>query len=221
MIYPTYDWAHGQSDAIEGVTHSLCTLEFDSHRALYDWYLEHLPLPGDQPRQTEFARLELTHTVTSKRRLAQLVDDGIGRRAGTTRACPPCAACAAAATRPRPSASSAAYIGVSRTNSRHSIELLESFVRTRAQPRRRCAAWPCCDRCGSSSPTGPTTPTAARSSSIDDGGQQPGEPRRRHAPGAVLQGPVHRARRLHGGRAAEVLPPHARARGPAAVGATS
>jgi glutaminyl-tRNA synthetase len=51
-IYPTYDWAHGQSDAIEGVTHSLCTLEFDSHRPLYDWYLEQLPLPGDRPRQT-------------------------------------------------------------------------------------------------------------------------------------------------------------------------
>ena len=47
MIYPTYDWAHGQSDAIEGVTHSLCTLEFDSHRPLYDWYLEQLPLPFD------------------------------------------------------------------------------------------------------------------------------------------------------------------------------
>ncbi|MGA1038626.1 MAG: glutamate--tRNA ligase family protein, partial [Ilumatobacteraceae bacterium] len=59
-IYPTYDWAHGQSDAIEGVTHSLCTLEFDSHRPLYDWYLAQLPLPGDTPRQTEFARLELT-----------------------------------------------------------------------------------------------------------------------------------------------------------------
>ncbi|MXY79328.1 MAG: hypothetical protein F4Y94_06500, partial [Chloroflexi bacterium] len=56
-IYPTYDWAHGQSDAIEGVTHSLCTLEFEPNRQLYDWYLEHLPLPGDRPRQTEFARL--------------------------------------------------------------------------------------------------------------------------------------------------------------------
>jgi glutamyl/glutaminyl-tRNA synthetase len=77
VLYPTYDWAHGQSDAIEGVTHSLCSLEFDSHRALYDWYLEHCPLPGDQPRQTEFARLELTYTVTSKRKLRQLIEDGI------------------------------------------------------------------------------------------------------------------------------------------------
>jgi glutaminyl-tRNA synthetase len=75
-IYPTYDWAHGQSDAIEGVTHSLCTLEFDSHRPLYDWFLEQLPLPGDRRSRREFARLELTHTVTSKRKLRKLVDEG-------------------------------------------------------------------------------------------------------------------------------------------------
>ncbi len=58
IIYPTYDWAHGQSDAIEGTTHSICTLEFADHRPLYDWCLEHLDLPGDRPEQTEFARLE-------------------------------------------------------------------------------------------------------------------------------------------------------------------
>ena len=76
-LYPTYDWAHGQSDALEGVTHSLCTLEFDSHRPLYDWFLDQLPLPTDRPRQYEFARLELTYTVTSKRRLKTLVEDGV------------------------------------------------------------------------------------------------------------------------------------------------
>ena len=58
-IYPTYDFAHGQSDAIEGVTHSLCTLEFEIHRPLYDWLIEHLPVPST-PRQYEFARLNLT-----------------------------------------------------------------------------------------------------------------------------------------------------------------
>jgi glutaminyl-tRNA synthetase len=128
VIYPTYDWAHGQSDAIEGVTHSLCTLEFDSHRPLYDWYLEHLPLPGYQPRQTEFARLELTHTVTSKRRLATLVADGVvdgwdDPRLPTLRGL---------RRRGYPAAAIrefCSYIGVSRTNSRHQIELLESFVR--------------------------------------------------------------------------------------------
>ena len=75
-IYPTYDWANGQSDAIEGTTHSLCTLEFDTHRPLYDWFHEKLGLPGDHPRQTEFARLNLTHTVMSKRKLAELVSEG-------------------------------------------------------------------------------------------------------------------------------------------------
>jgi len=74
-IYPTYDLAHGQSDAIEGVTHSLCTLEFEDHRPLYDWLLDNLPVPS-RPRQYEFARLNLTHTVLSKRRLIELVEGG-------------------------------------------------------------------------------------------------------------------------------------------------
>ena len=74
-IYPTYDFAHGQSDAIEGVTHSLCTLEFEDHRPLYDWLIDNLPVPS-RPRQYEFSRLNLTHTVLSKRRLVELVDGG-------------------------------------------------------------------------------------------------------------------------------------------------
>lgn len=74
-IYPTYDFAHGQEDAIEGVTHSICTLEFADHRPLYDWFLENLPVPS-RPRQYEFGRLNLNFTVTSKRKLKQLVDDG-------------------------------------------------------------------------------------------------------------------------------------------------
>ena len=74
-IYPTYDFAHGQSDAIEGVTHSICTLEFEAHRPLYDWLIERLPVPS-RPRQYEFARLNLTHTVLSKRVLLRLVNEG-------------------------------------------------------------------------------------------------------------------------------------------------
>jgi glutaminyl-tRNA synthetase len=74
-IYPSYDFAHGQSDAIEHITHSLCTLEFEDHRPLYDWFLEHLPVPS-RPRQYEFARLNLTHTVLSKRVLTELVRGG-------------------------------------------------------------------------------------------------------------------------------------------------
>jgi glutaminyl-tRNA synthetase len=72
-IYPTYDWAHGQSDSIEGVTHSICTLEFEVHRPLYDWYLDQLGV--HHPQQIEFARLNLSHTVLSKRRLLELVND--------------------------------------------------------------------------------------------------------------------------------------------------
>jgi glutaminyl-tRNA synthetase len=74
-IYPTYDYAHGQSDAIEGITHSICTLEFEDHRPLYDWFLDHLPVPA-RPRQYEFARLNLTHTILSKRVLTELVRGG-------------------------------------------------------------------------------------------------------------------------------------------------
>jgi glutaminyl-tRNA synthetase len=74
-IYPTYDFAHGQSDAIEGITHSLCTLEFEDHRPLYDWLLDNLPVPA-RPRQYEFARLVINHTVLSKRFLTDLVRQG-------------------------------------------------------------------------------------------------------------------------------------------------
>ncbi len=142
-IYPTYDWAHGQGDAIEGVTHSLCTLEFRDNRALYDWYLEHLPTAelghdGDRPYQTEFARLELTHTVTSKRILRRLVEDSHVEgwddprlptlRALRKRGYPPAAI-----------RDFCSFIGVARTNSRHAPELLESFVRAELNamaPRR-------------------------------------------------------------------------------------
>jgi glutaminyl-tRNA synthetase len=74
-IYPSYDFAHGQSDAIESITHSICTLEFEDHRPLYDWFLENLPVPS-RPHQYEFARLNLTYTVLSKRVLTELVRQG-------------------------------------------------------------------------------------------------------------------------------------------------
>ena len=80
-IYPSYDYAHGQSDAIEHITHSICTLEFEDHRPLYDWFIENLPVPS-RPRQYEFARLNLTYTVLSKRVLTELVRDGHVARLG-------------------------------------------------------------------------------------------------------------------------------------------
>ncbi|TAE54014.1 MAG: glutamine--tRNA ligase/YqeY domain fusion protein, partial [Bacteroidetes bacterium] len=76
-IYPMYDWAHGQSDAVEGITHSICTLEFEVHRPLYDWFLDQLPPFDPRPRQIEFARLNLSYTVMSKRKLLQLVNEGM------------------------------------------------------------------------------------------------------------------------------------------------
>jgi len=75
-IYPLYDWAHGQGDAIEGVTHSICTLEFDVNRPLYDWYLDAIGVPEPRNHQFEFARFNLDYTITSKRKLRQLVEDG-------------------------------------------------------------------------------------------------------------------------------------------------
>ena len=128
-IYPTYDWAHGQSDAVEGTTHSLCTLEFDTHRPLYDWFIDHLGLGNDHPRQTEFARLSLTHTVLSKRKLLQLVRDGhvdgwddprMPTLRGLRRRGYP----------PEAIRAFCAHIGIARVNGTHEIELLESFVRT-------------------------------------------------------------------------------------------
>ncbi len=76
-IYPMYDWAHGESDSIEKITHSICTLEFEDHRPLYDWYIQQLGIY--HPRQIEFARLNLTYTVMSKRRLLDLVNSGVVR----------------------------------------------------------------------------------------------------------------------------------------------
>jgi glutaminyl-tRNA synthetase len=128
-IYPTYDWAHGQCDALEGITHSVCTLEFDAHRPLYDWYLDRIELPSSRPRQYEFARLNLTHTVMSKRKLAQLVADGhvdgwddprMPTLRGLRRRGYPAAAIRAFC----------AHIGVVKNNSKHEIEMLEYFIRT-------------------------------------------------------------------------------------------
>ncbi len=125
-IYPMYDWAHGQSDSIEGVTHSLCSLEYLNHRPLYDWYLDALEVY--HPRQIEFARLEFTYTVISKRRLMRLVDEGrvsgwddprMPTLAGQRRRGVP----------PKALRDLCEHVGVARTNSTVEIELLEHFIR--------------------------------------------------------------------------------------------
>ena len=104
-IYPMYDFAHPIQDALEGITHSLCSLEFEAHRPLYNWVIEHCDLPA-HPRQIEFARLGIDHTVMSKRKLRKLVEEG--RVSGwDDPGCPPSAVCAAGATPPVPSVISA------------------------------------------------------------------------------------------------------------------
>jgi glutaminyl-tRNA synthetase len=128
LIYPTYDWAHGQSDAIEGVTHSLCTLEFADHRPLYDWCLSHLDLPHGKPEQTEFARLALTHTVMSKRILRRLVEDGVVDGWDDARM-PTLRGLRRRGYPPEAIRAFIDHIGVARSTGTVEVELLESFVR--------------------------------------------------------------------------------------------
>ena len=141
-IYPTYDFAHGQSDAIEGVTHSICTLEFEDHRPLYDWLIEHLPVPS-RPRQYEFARLNLAYTVLSKRFLKGLVDEG---RVGLGRPAHADAGRAAAARLPGGGgAQFRARVGVARANSLVDVAMFEHAVRdvlNRSAPRRMAVLRP-------------------------------------------------------------------------------
>ncbi len=142
-IYPSYDFAHGQSDAIEGVTHSLCTLEFADHRPLYDWLLDNLPVPS-RPHQTEFARLNLDYTVLSKRVLTTLVRDGhvsgwddprMPTLAGLRRRGVPPEAIRAFAT----------AIGVARADSRVDVAMFDNAVRealNKASARRMAVLRP-------------------------------------------------------------------------------
>ncbi|HLQ37360.1 MAG TPA: glutamine--tRNA ligase, partial [Planctomycetota bacterium] len=141
-IYPMYDWAHGQSDSIEGITHSLCTLEFEHHRPLYDWFCDALGI--HKPQQIEFARLNVTFLMTSKRKLLQLVEGGHVhgwddprlptlqglRRAGYT---------------PEALVAFCRHVGVAKFNSTHEIELLEFHLRehlNKITPRRLCVLDP-------------------------------------------------------------------------------
>ncbi|MGQ9715795.1 MAG: glutamine--tRNA ligase, partial [Anaerolineae bacterium] len=125
-IYPTYDWAHGQSDAIEEVTHSICTLEFEDHRPLYDWFLEQLGV--HHPRQIEFARLNLSHTVLSKRKLLVLVEEGYVRGWDDPRM-PTIAGLRRRGYTPEAIRDFCDRIGVAKTDSLVDISLLEHCVR--------------------------------------------------------------------------------------------
>jgi glutaminyl-tRNA synthetase len=142
-IYPTYDFAHGQSDAIEHVTHSLCTLEFEDHRPLYDWLIEHLPVPS-RPRQYEFARLNLSHTVLSKRRLVQLVREGHVRGWDDPRM-PTLAGLRRRGIPPAAIRDFIGRVGVAKSDNLVEVALLEHCVRellNRAAPRRMAVLRP-------------------------------------------------------------------------------
>jgi glutaminyl-tRNA synthetase len=208
-IYPSYDFAHGQSDAIEGVTHSLCTLEFEDHRPLYDWLLDNLPVPS-RPRQYEFARLNIRGTVLSKRVLTQLVRDGhvpgwddprMPTLAGLRRRGVPPAAIRDFVGR----------LGVAKANSTVDPAMLDFSIReilNKSASRRMAVLRPLKvvienypERRG----------RGAR------GGQQSGGPGRRRAAHRLFARALCGARRLHGGPAEKVLPPGAGARGAAAL----
>lgn len=134
-IYPTYDWAHGQSDSIEGVTHSVCTLEFDVHRPLYDWFLDELGI--HHPQQIEFARLNLSHTVLSKRKLLELVEAGLVSGWDDPRM-PTISGVRRRGYTPEAIRTFADRIGVARDNSIVDLPLLEMCVRedlNRTSPR--------------------------------------------------------------------------------------
>jgi len=142
-IYPTYDFAHGQSDAIERVTHSICTLEFEDHRPLYDWLIQHLPVPS-RPRQYEFARLSLTYTVMSKRFLKGLVDEGRVSGWDDPRM-PTLAGLRRRGIPPAAIRNFAKSVGVARANSTVDVGMFEHAVRdelNRTAPRRMAVLRP-------------------------------------------------------------------------------
>jgi glutaminyl-tRNA synthetase len=125
-IYPMYDWAHGQCDSIEGITHSICTLEFESHRPLYDWFLEQLGVL--QPQQIEFDRLNLTYTIMSKRKLLQLVQQGVVEGWDDPRM-PTISGMRRRGYSPQGLRNFARSLGVSKTNGITELEKLEYYIR--------------------------------------------------------------------------------------------
>ncbi|MCY4472119.1 MAG: glutamine--tRNA ligase/YqeY domain fusion protein, partial [Kistimonas sp.] len=126
-IFPSYDFAHGQEDAIEGITHSICTMEFQDHRPLYDWFLDHLPVPS-RPVQYEFARTNISHTVTSKRKLKRLVDEGVVTGWDDPRM-PTLSGMRRRGYTPEAIAQFTSMVSVSRTEGMADVSMLESAIR--------------------------------------------------------------------------------------------
>ncbi len=207
-IYPMYDYAHPISDAIEGITHSLCTLEFEDHRPLYDWLVRSVPVPAT-PRQIEFARLNLTYTVMSKRKLLQLVRGAPRQRLG------------------RPAHADALGHEAARLHAGRDSPVLRrrgcGKAREPGRPRpARVLRARRPQQAGAACHGGPQ-PAQDRARELPGRSfrghgrrQQPGRFVGRHAEGAVLQSALRRARRFHGRPLEEVLPAGARPRGASA-----
>ena len=207
-VYPMYDWAHTLSDAFEGITHSLCSLEFEDHRPLYEWILDNTDAPS-RPRQIEFARLALTHTVLSKRKLLRLVDEGLVSGWDDPRM-PTLSGLRRRGYPPEAIRDFAERVGLTKNQSMTDMAMLEASVRedlNRHAPRRMAVLRPL-------RVVIENYPEGGRRAR---GGQQPRGRRGRHPPGPVLAGALHRARRLHGRPAQAVLPAGAGARGAAAL----
>ncbi len=208
-IYPSYDFAHGQSDAIEGITHSLCTLEFEDHRPLYDWFIENLPVPS-RPHQYEFARLNLTYTVLSKRVLTELVrgahvggwdDPRMPTLAGLRRRGVPPAAIRDFVKR----------IGVAKANSVVDMAMLEFSIREHLNKsaERRMAVLRPLKVVIENYPEGQSEEVEAVNHPENPGAGTRRIPFRPRA--------LHRARRFHGKPAEEIFSPVARRRGAPAL----
>ena len=208
-IYPSYDFAHGQSDAIEGITHSICTLEFEDHRPLYDWFLANLPVPS-KPHQYEFARLNLTYTVLSKRVLTTLVRDGHVKGWDDPRM-PTLAGLRRRGVPPGAIRDFVKRIGVAKANSVVDANMLDFSIREALNKTalRRMAVLRPLKVVIENYPEGPERGARRRQPSGQSGRRLPQDQIRPRA--------LHRARRLHGEPAEEILPAVARHGGAAAL----
>ena len=208
-IYPSYDFAHGQSDAIEHITHSLCTLEFEDHRPLYDWFLENLPVPS-RPRQYEFARLNLTYTVLSKRVLTELVRGGHVKGWDDPRM-PTLAGLRRRGVPPEAVRDFVRRIGVAKANSLVDVAMFD-FSRARGAEQERVAPHGC-----AAPPQDRHRELSRRSDRGTRSGQPSRRPQRGNATHPFRPGALCGARGLHGESAEEILSAVARTRSAAAL----
>ena len=208
-IYPSYDFAHGQSDAIEGITHSICTLEFEDHRPLYDWFLANLPVPS-HPHQYEFARLNLTHTVLSKRVLTELVRGGYVSGWDDPRM-PTLAGLRRRGVPPEAIRDFVKRIGVAKANSVVDMGMLDFSIRERLNKtaERRMAVLHPLKVVIENYPEGQSEEIEALN--------HPDNPAAGTRNVAFRSRALHRARRFHGESAEEVLPAVARRRSAVAL----